>query len=143
MFADRCLNTNTNATTTENALNALEQALCAIAKRYGAALYPIDPCDITVREWVSWKCRFGCANFAKHFYCPPYVLSPAKTRVLLREYRRAYLIHFRGVPEMEGVSSGNVPNEWPVYRARFVIRIHDAVLVMAFISLRRHGRPLI
>ena len=124
MFADRCTNTNTNATTTEN---ALEQALCAIAKRYGAALYPIDPCDITVREWVSWKCRFGCANFAKRFCYPPYVSSPAETRMLLREHRRAYLIHFRGVPEMEGVSSRNVPNEWPVYRARFVIRIHDAV----------------
>jgi len=128
MFADRCTNTNTNTNskvaTTED---ALEQALSAVAKRYGAALHPIDPRDITVRAWVRWKCRFGCKNFGKHFCCPPYVPSPAETRVLLGEYRRAYLIHFRGVPEMEGVSPGNVPSEWSKYRARFVIRIHDAV----------------
>ena len=128
MFADRCTNTNTNTNskvaTTED---ALEQALSAVAKRYGAALHPIDPRDITVRAWVRWKCRFGCKNFGKHFCCPPYVPSPAETRVLLGEYRRAYLIHFRGVLEMERVSPGNVPSEWSKYRARFVIRIHDAV----------------
>lgn len=124
MFANRRTHTNSNATTTED---ALERALRTIAKRYGAALYPIDPRDIAVRAWVSWKCRFGCTNFAKHFCCPPYVPSPAETRVLLREYRRAYLIHFRGVPEMERVGSGAVPSEWPKYRAKFIIRIHNAV----------------
>ncbi len=120
MVVDRC----TTTTTTEN---ALEQALSAIARHYGAALYLINPRTITVRAWVSWLCRFGCANFAKHFCCPPYVPSPTETRALLGEYRRAYLIHFRGVPEMERVGSGNVPNEWAKYRATFVIRIHNAV----------------
>ncbi|MEM2905393.1 MAG: DUF2284 domain-containing protein [Candidatus Bathyarchaeia archaeon] len=48
--------------------------------------------DIAVREWVRWKCRFGCENYGRSLTCPPYSPRPDETRALLQGYEYALLI---------------------------------------------------
>ncbi len=57
----------------------------------------IKPARIIIpKQWVRWKCTYGCGNFGKKLCCPPYVPAPQETRELLDEYRMALLIGFRG-----------------------------------------------
>ncbi|MCU0821612.1 MAG: DUF2284 domain-containing protein [Spirochaetes bacterium] len=48
------------------------------------------------KQWVRWKCGYGCQNFGKKLCCPPYSPSPQETRELLNEYCKALLIGFKG-----------------------------------------------
>ena len=48
------------------------------------------------KQWVTWKCRYGCQNFGKKLCCPPYAPNPQETREFLNEYRKAMLIGFKG-----------------------------------------------
>jgi len=53
------------------------------------------------KQWVSWKCRYGCRNFGKKLCCPPYAPTPRETREFLTEYRKALLIGFKGGSDAE------------------------------------------
>src|SRR5674476_165636 len=55
-----------------------------LAKQNHAELSFIHPTDIEVRNWVRWKCQFGCKGYGKHLSCPPYVPGPSETRALLQ-----------------------------------------------------------
>jgi len=79
----------------------LDKELKALAKKNNAAIYPISPDDVIVGDWVRWKCLFGCKGYGKHLSCPPYVPGPDDTRRLLKDYKKAYLIHFHGIPGMD------------------------------------------
>ncbi len=72
----------------------------------------IHPSEIEVRDWVRWKCQFGCKGFAKHLSCPPYVPGPSETRSLLQEYEAAYVVHFEGIPGMESIDPASIPENW-------------------------------
>jgi predicted metal-binding protein len=48
--------------------------------------------DISVAEWVHWKCKFGCKNHGKSWCCPPETPTPEQARAILREYERAILL---------------------------------------------------
>ncbi len=52
--------------------------------------------DIITAEWVRQKCLYGCNGFCRRFSCPPYTLTPAETRKVLKEYKTAILIKFLG-----------------------------------------------
>jgi predicted metal-binding protein len=79
-------------------LPKIDSRLKKLARQSCAELPLTDPAEVEVRNWVRWKCQFGCKGFAKHFSCPPYVPSPSETKVPLQKYDRAYFVHFVGIP---------------------------------------------
>ena len=89
----------------------LENELKALARKNNAQIYEIDPREIVVSEWVRWRCKFGCKGFAKHLGCPPYVPGPSETRELLKEYSKAYIVHFKGIPRMEDIDPKIIPED--------------------------------
>ena len=52
--------------------------------------------DVVIREWVVWKCRFGCPDYGLWLTCPPYAPKPEETRQLLKEYTKALLLKVSG-----------------------------------------------
>ncbi|OLS12225.1 MAG: hypothetical protein RBG13Loki_4167 [Promethearchaeota archaeon CR_4] len=55
----------------------------------------IDPQAISVRQWVRFKCTWGCRNYGARATCPPNVPSTKDCRAFFKEYKRAVLFHFR------------------------------------------------
>ena len=51
--------------------------------------------DVVVRDWVRFKCQFGCPNYGQRLTCPPYSPTPDRTRKILGEYGEAMLLEFR------------------------------------------------
>ena len=105
----------------------LESELTALAEGRNAHIYAIDPREIVVSEWVRWRCMFGCKGFAKHLGCPPYVPSPSETRALLKEYTKAYIVHFEGIPGMEDVDPKSIPDDWHPFLGGLIRWIGDTV----------------
>ncbi|MBA3012090.1 MAG: methyltransferase domain-containing protein [Proteobacteria bacterium] len=60
------------------------------------AIAPISPGDVVTAPWVNAKCQFGCKGFGKNIQCPPQGMAHDKTRLLLDDYTRAFLV--RGAP---------------------------------------------
>ncbi len=54
----------------------------------------ISGADVQVRQWVRFKCTFGCDSYGKKGACPPAVPSIAECRELFREYEHVLLVHF-------------------------------------------------
>jgi len=70
---------------------------CDLAVQLGAVDAKVIRADqIVVKDWVRWKCRFGCDIYGKSLMCPPYTPTPEETRALLKEYEYALL--FRSEP---------------------------------------------
>lgn len=60
---------------------------CRLAIELGAEdAKIIDVDEIVVRNWVAWKCRFGCKTYGKCLSCPSFSPTPEETRTLLKEY---------------------------------------------------------
>lgn len=55
--------------------------------------------NVFVRDWVFWKCKFGCEGFGERLTCPPRSPSPEQTRRIVSEYKHALLLHFVRDPE--------------------------------------------
>jgi predicted metal-binding protein len=70
--------------------------LCKVAAQCGM-IDPkmIDVKDIVLGEWVRWKCKYGCPDYGMWLTCPPYSPTPAETRALLGEYKRAMLFRMK------------------------------------------------
>jgi predicted metal-binding protein len=65
---------------------------CDLAKELGADdAQIIDTDQIVVRDWVTWKCRFGCDMYGRSLMCPPHSPTPDDTKKLLTEYHYALL----------------------------------------------------
>ena len=65
---------------------------CDLAKELGAAdAQIIEVGQIIVREWVNWKCRFGCDTYGRSLMCPPHSPTTEDTNKLLKEYKYALL----------------------------------------------------
>lgn len=43
--------------------------------------------DLAIRQWVRFKCMFGCPTYGKKATCPPAVPSVAECREFFGEYR--------------------------------------------------------
>lgn len=50
--------------------------------------------DVSVEQWVRYKCQYGCGGYARYFTCPPYAPTPDETRKMLEAYNKALLIEF-------------------------------------------------
>jgi len=69
---------------------------CDLAVRLGAVDAKVIRSGwIVVREWVRWKCRFGCNSYGRSLMCPPYTPNPEETQALLKEYEHALLFRFK------------------------------------------------
>jgi predicted metal-binding protein len=72
--------------------------LCRLAVTLGAVDAKVVPVDqVVVKDWVRWKCHFGCDSYGTSLMCPPHSPTPDDTRALLTEYEYALL--FRVQPD--------------------------------------------
>jgi len=55
----------------------------------------ISGADVEVRQWVRFKCMFGCDSYGRKGGCPPAVPPVGECRELFREYRHILVMHFR------------------------------------------------
>jgi predicted metal-binding protein len=115
-------------------LPKIESELKKLAKQNRAELSLIDPAEIEVRNWVRWKCQFGCKGFAKHLSCPPYVPGPSETRALLQEYEHAYIVHFVGIPGMHDINPADIPENWHPFLRELILWIAETMY-----SLEQHA----
>ena len=68
---------------------------CELAVDMGAVDAKLIGTDqIVIRNWVRWKCRFGCPNYGKCFTCPPYTPTPQEMRNVLDEYSVALFFRY-------------------------------------------------
>ena len=66
----------------EHALKDDLSGFCDLAIRLGAVDAKVIRADqVVVREWVRWKCRFGCNSYGRSLMCP-LTLLPRKRREL-------------------------------------------------------------
>ena len=54
---------------------------------------------VVAGPWVSWKCQFGCSNYGNSLCCPPYIPPPEETIKLMKEFKHAVLVGFKGVTQ--------------------------------------------
>jgi predicted metal-binding protein len=101
-----------------------------LAKQNRAELSFIHPTDIEVRNWVRWKCQFGCKGYGKHLSCPPYVPGPSETRALLQEYERAYIVHFSGIPDMPTIDPKKIPENWHPFLRELILWIAETMYTL-------------
>jgi len=68
------------------------RGFCDSALRLGATDAKIIRSDqVEVRNWVRWKCRYGCSHYGRSLMCPPYVPTIQDMQNLLKEYSYALL----------------------------------------------------
>lgn len=53
----------------------------------------IETSSIAVREWVRWKCLYGCQFLGKDAYHPPLTPDAESTQKMLSEYTKAILLN--------------------------------------------------
>lgn len=108
----------------------LDDELSALAAKQNATIHAVKPDQIVVSEWVRWKCQFGCKGYAKHLSCPPYVPGPEETRKLLKEYRKAYIVRFHGIPDMKEINPDEIPVNWHPFLKNMIVWIHDTMYML-------------
>jgi predicted metal-binding protein len=60
----------------------------------------VAPRRVVTGHWVRWKCCYGCSGYQSSLMCPPFTPSPAQTREMLDEFKRAVLFEAdRGKPK--------------------------------------------
>ena len=53
--------------------------------------------DVVVRDWVFYKCKFGCDGYGQTLTCPPNSPSPEAFRKVLSGYEWAVLLKFDSI----------------------------------------------
>ena len=70
------------------------EVLCKLARKLGAVeAKVISPQTVVTAPWVRWKCQYGCSGYDGSLTCPPHSPAPEETAEVLREYKKAILIH--------------------------------------------------
>lgn len=65
----------------------------------------VAPRRVVTGHWVRWKCCYGCPGHQSSLMCPPFTPSPAQTREMLDQYKRAVLFEAgRGQPKKIAVT---------------------------------------
>jgi predicted metal-binding protein len=78
-----------------SALASKLEDLRSLALKLGAEDARIVPAGaVVVRNWVRWKCKFGCGEYGRRLTCPPYSPTPEETRKVLGEYGVCLLVKF-------------------------------------------------
>jgi predicted metal-binding protein len=103
------------------------EKLIGLAREAGADARPIDPADVTVSEWVRFKCSWGCKGYGKHLGCPPYAPSPEETRRMIGEYSTALLLRFEGVPDLRTIDPDEIPEDFHHIYTKLIRWVHETV----------------
>jgi predicted metal-binding protein len=70
------------------------QTIETIARQHGCEDFAwISGVDVQVRQWVRFKCTFGCDTYGKKGGCPPAVPSIEDCREFFSEYERILVLH--------------------------------------------------
>jgi len=78
----------------EGRLDIKFDSFCKFARKLGAISAKIISVDTVVTApWVRLKCQYGCDGYEEYLTCPPYSPTPEKTREVLKQYRKAILVH--------------------------------------------------
>lgn len=83
-----------------------EQEIVKAAIKLGAKKAKIvAPRRVATGHWVRWKCCYGCDGYQSSLMCPPFTPSPAQTREMLDQFKRALLFEAdRGKPKKIAVA---------------------------------------
>lgn len=85
-------------------LTGPETVFLDVAKKHGAALYPVEIAQIEPRESMRLKCQVPlCEYFDACKVCPPNIPSVSEFRKALLSYNRAFLVVFREKIEDIGI----------------------------------------
>ncbi len=110
------------------------QSVETLACKYGFPEFRwISGKDVQVRQWVRFKCMFGCDSFGKNACCPPAVPSVTECRELFAEYDHILILQIA-----EKLDDPDDRKEWsrkknmellPLERAAFLAGHHKALLL--------------
>jgi predicted metal-binding protein len=103
------------------------EALCRLAESRGAVAAQIAASDVSVRNWVRFKCRYGCKGYGKHLSCPPYAPSPQETTAMLSEYRSAILLRFDGDPAHPEIRPEEIPADFHPWFRDLILWVNRTV----------------
>lgn len=53
----------------------------------------IEANSVVTAHWVRLKCQYGCDGYGQKLTCPPYSPTPEQTAKVLKDYKKALLIH--------------------------------------------------
>lgn len=71
-----------------------QQTIETIARQHDCGDFAwISGADVQVRQWVRFKCTFGCNTYGKKGGCPPAVPSLGECREFFSEYGRILVLH--------------------------------------------------
>jgi predicted metal-binding protein len=111
-----------------------KMAIESIARTHGFEDFRwISGSDVQVRQWVRFKCMFGCGSFGKKGGCPPAVPSISECRELFTEYEHILVLHIA-----VKLDDPNDRREWsrkknlsllPIEREAFLAGHHQALLL--------------
>ncbi len=90
----------------KNPVKMSEREILNAAIKLGAKKASIiAPRKVTTGYWVRWKCCYGCSGYQTNRLCPPFTPTPAETRQMLDQFKRAVLFEAgRGKPKKIAVA---------------------------------------
>ena len=72
---------------------ALEKTFVAVARKWGAAVYPLDVKKINPRQSMRLKCLVPlCEYYDVSKTCPPHIPSVSEFKEALNDYQKAFLV---------------------------------------------------
>lgn len=87
----------------------------AVAKIGASRAKLIKASDVVVRDWVRFKCQYGCPNYGQYLTCPPRSPTPDQTRKILSEYDQAILLEFKQEKKEKPINEAMVRLEREVF----------------------------
>jgi predicted metal-binding protein len=73
----------------------IEDLSCIVRESGATRARMIKAKDVAVRDWVRYKCQYGCPKYNQSLTCPPRSPSPDQTRRILSEYDQAIILEFK------------------------------------------------
>lgn len=74
-----------------------KQSIESLARKHGFPDFRwISGKDVQVRQWVRFKCMFGCDSYGRKGCCPPAVPSVPECRELFAEYDHILILRISG-----------------------------------------------
>lgn len=83
--------------------------------------------QLPVRQWVRFKCRYGCPNYGQLATCPPAVPTLDECRELFGEYRHVAVIRL-----LASVSGLDEDAEWNREASQDLLSLERTVFLAGF-----------
>ena len=92
----------------------------------------ISGSELQVRQWVRFKCMFGCGSYGKKAACPPAVPSVPECRELFAEYGHVLILQITAQVELNDLTKWSREKNLallPLERDVFLAGYHKALLL--------------